>query len=65
MEKPMDATSATAMSHVAVMSRTPEAKEGPGPDHDGDSDDKAVTAVTAPISSAKAPGVGTVVDIKA
>ncbi len=44
--------------------RTPEAKEGPGPDHDGDSDDKGIAAANK--SSTPAPyGTGGVVDTKA
>jgi len=41
----------------AVMTKTPEAAERPGPDHDGDSDDKG-----AAVKSAVASGVGSVVD---
>ncbi len=44
--------------------RTPEAKEGPGPDHDGDSDDKGVATVSA--NKTPAPyGTGGVVDTQA
>jgi hypothetical protein len=32
-------------------SRTPEAQEGPGPDHDGDADDKSVSAARPPAVS--------------
>jgi len=49
-----------------VAPRTPEAKEGPGPDHDGDADDKGVSALQAPAISQAAPnGMGTVVNAKA
>lgn len=47
----------------APVSRTPEAKEGPGPDHDGDADDKNV-GVSA-ITSAAPKGMGAAVDSKA
>jgi hypothetical protein len=39
---------------------TPERAEGPGPDHDGDSDDAG--GVKAPVQAAPAPGTGAVVD---
>jgi hypothetical protein len=43
-------------SHVTAT--TPESAEGPGPDHDGDSDDKSVGSA-APVQSAPtAPGTG-------
>ncbi len=46
--------------------RTPEAKEGPGPDRDGDSDDKGIASVAANKTSTPAPyGAGGVVDTKA
>ena len=45
---------------LSVMARTPEAAEGPGPDRDGDADDKG-----AAVSSATALGVGQTVDVKA
>jgi len=47
----------------AHVSRTPEAKEGPGPDHDGDKDDKNV-GVSA-ITPAAPKGMGAVVNSKA
>ena len=42
-----------------VMPKVPEAAEGPGPDHDGDSDDKGA------VRSATAAGVGQAVDVTA
>jgi len=44
---------------MAAMSKASEKTEGPGPDNDGDADDKA------PVKSATAPGVGSVVDMSA
>jgi len=44
---------------VAALSKPPEKAEGPGPDHDGDADDKGA------VKSATAPGVGSAVDISA
>jgi hypothetical protein len=41
----------------------PEAMEGAGPDRDGDSDDIAAAATSAPKGSATAPGVGAKVDV--
>lgn len=52
--------SAVGASHV--MPITPERAEGPGPDTDGDSDDKGV-ANTAPAQPAPtAPGTGSAVN---
>lgn len=45
---------------AASMAKTPEAAEGAGPDHDGDSDDGGSS-----VKSLTAPGVGTQVDISA
>jgi len=45
---------------VAAMTRTPERAEAPGPDHDGDSDDKS-----GALKSATAKGVGNLVDTTA
>ena len=45
----------------APMVRTPEAKEGPGPDHDGDADDAGKIAATP----AAPPGMGTAVNTSA
>ncbi|MDE1939781.1 MAG: hypothetical protein KGI68_12230 [Alphaproteobacteria bacterium] len=53
--------SAMAAMHTA---RTPEASEGPGPDHDGDADDKGVSS-TAGASAAPPKGMGVSVDTKA
>jgi hypothetical protein len=51
---------------TAMPSRTPEAMEGPGPDHDGDSDDKSVGAAVGTGVAPSAPkGMGTVVDTRA
>jgi len=47
----------------APVSRTPEAKEGPGPDHDGDADDNNVGA--SAITPAAPKGMGAVVDSNA
>jgi hypothetical protein len=44
--------------------RTPEALEGPGPDHDGDADDKGVSS-TSGVSASPPSGMGAAVDIKA
>ncbi len=61
--------SISAIALTAPMmpaSRTPEATEGPGPDHDGDADDKSVSALQVPASSQTAPsGMGTVVNTRA
>jgi hypothetical protein len=56
MEVRMQIGSVGSMLNVAALVRTPESAEGPGPDHDGDSDDKAVA------KSATTPGVGQLVD---
>lgn len=50
--------SATAVS--SVMPKTPEAVEGPGPDHDNDGDDTG-----SAVKSATAAGVGNAVDMTA
>jgi hypothetical protein len=52
----MHIASVGSMPNVAAMTKAPESTEGPGPDHDGDSDDKGVA------KSATAPGVGSLVD---
>lgn len=58
----ISALTPTALPQV----RTPEAMEGPGPDHDGDSDDKGIAAATVKPTSAPPPqGTGAVVDTKA
>ena len=48
---------AVGSAHSAPI--MPERAEGPGPDHDGDSDDMAVQA---PVQAAPAPGTGEIVD---
>jgi hypothetical protein len=62
MEKRMQIASVSTMPQVMQASKAPEATEGRGPDHDGDSDDRGVAGPTA---SATAPGVGNSVDISA
>jgi hypothetical protein len=52
----MHIASVGSMPMNAVMPKGSEAVEGPGPDHDGDSDDNAA------VKSATAPGVGQTVD---
>ena len=44
--------------------RTPEVSEGPGPDHDGDADDKGVASLAGPSSPAP-KGMGVLVDTRA
>lgn len=63
----MDVGSVGASQHAAQSLKPPETQEGPGPDHDGDSDDQAIQAATqqAVGKSATAAGVGTVVDTTA
>jgi len=56
----MHIASVGSMLNAAAMTKTPEAMEGPGPDHDGDGDDKG-----AAVKSATAPGVGGLVDTTA
>lgn len=56
----MHIASAGAQPVQSVMPKVPESVEGPGPDHDGDADDKGVTT-----QSLTAPGVGNAVDTKA
>jgi hypothetical protein len=52
--------SAVGSAHTAPISA--EKAEGPGPDHDGDSDD---AGVKAPVQAAPVPGTGAVVNKKA
>jgi len=55
-------------SQVAAMhtARTPETAEGPGPDHDGDADDKSVVNAQANGTSSLTPKwMGVKVDAKA
>ncbi len=54
----MQIANVSSQSSVAAAPRVPEAKEGRGPDHDGDKDD-------ASVKSAPAKGVGTQIDTKA
>ncbi|MGH6869899.1 MAG: hypothetical protein ACREHE_00195 [Rhizomicrobium sp.] len=56
----MHIASVGSMPQVAAMTKTPEATEAPGPDHDGDGDDGA-----SAVKSATAPGVGQTVDMTA
>ena len=58
----MHIASVSAMPQMMQASRASEATEGPGPDHDGDSDDGVAAS---PTLSATAPGVGNTVDISA
>jgi hypothetical protein len=51
--------SVSAVGSAPVLPISGERAEGPGPDHDGDADDKAVKA---PVQSAPAPGTGAVVN---
>lgn len=59
----MQIASVSAMPQMMQASKASEATEGPGPDHDGDSDDGVMA--TSPTLSATAPGVGNTVDISA
>jgi hypothetical protein len=56
----MQVASVGNAAQIASMVKMPEAAEGPGPDHDGDSDDGG-----ASVKSLTAPGVGGQVDISA
>jgi hypothetical protein len=56
----MNIAGSSAATISAVMPKPPESKEAPGPDHDGDGDDKG-----AAVQSATAAGVGKTVDVKA
>jgi hypothetical protein len=49
--------SISAVGSAPVAPTTPERAEGPGPDHDGDSDDKGGVSA-APVQSTPAPGTG-------
>ena len=51
--------SVSAVGVAPVIPTGMERAEGPGPDYDGDSDDKGVAA---PVRAAPAPGTGQVVD---
>jgi len=56
----MHIASVGSMPNVAALTRSPEAAEGRGPDHDGDADNKG-----GAMKSATAPGVGSLVDATA
>lgn len=60
MEIRMHIASVGNAMQTASMIKVPEAAEGPGPDHDGDSDDGGSS-----VKSLTASGVGTQVDISA
>ena len=52
--------SVSAVGSAPITPTSPEKAEGPGPDHDGDSDDAG--AATKALQSAPAPETGLVVD---
>ena len=56
----MHIASVGSMPTIAATTRSSEATEGSGLDHDGDSDDKGSVA-----KSATAPGIGSLVDTTA
>ena len=60
MENRMHIGSVSATAVSSVMPKTPEAVEGPGPDHDNDGDDTG-----SAVKSATAAGVGNAVDMTA
>ena len=60
----MHILAATPTVHAMQISRTPEAMEGPGPDHDGDADDKGVSAASSHPPAAPA-GMGKSVNVTA
>jgi hypothetical protein len=60
MENRMQIASVSPAMQAASMAKAPEAVEGPGPDHDGDSDNGGSSA-----KSLTAPGVGGQIDISA
>ncbi|NVO14038.1 MAG: hypothetical protein HXX10_08375 [Rhodoplanes sp.] len=53
--------SVSAISSAPVMPTAPERAEAPGPDRDGDSDDRGAVQAQ-PVQAATAPGTGQVVD---
>ena len=62
----MHVAGSTAASHMMQAMKTPEKSEGPGPDHDGDSDNAGVSSVSAaPAKSLTPSGVGNAVDVSA
>jgi hypothetical protein len=60
MERKMHIASVGSNPAIAAMTKSSERAEGPGPDHDGDSDDKG-----GALKSATARGVGSLVDTTA
>ena len=56
----MQIATVSAMQTMAAATKVPEAAEGPGPDHDGDGDDKG-----GAVKSATARGVGGLLDVSA
>jgi len=59
----MNIAALPSASPALQMMRTPEASEGRGPDHDGDADDKGISA--SKTVSAPPAGMGSAVDVKA
>ena len=55
----MQIASIGSTPNITCLPRMPESVEGPGPDHDGDSDDKGI------VKSPTAIGVGSLVDATA
>ena len=57
-----------SISAIASPSYAPssglERAEGPGPDHDGDSDDVGAASAVSNVQSLPPPGTGTVVDVQ-
>jgi hypothetical protein len=60
----MNIAALSSQASALQMMRPSEASEGPGPDHDGDADDKGVSGATS-VPSQPPAGMGTAVDIKA
>jgi hypothetical protein len=61
----MSITALSSAMTAMPLSHTPEGKEGPGPDHDGDADDKGISAATSAMPAALPQGMGGVVNTKA
>ena len=62
----MSITAVSSAAPTAFAQRVPEAVEGPGPDHDGDADNKGVSGVQgSSISPAVPQGMGSAVNTKA
>lgn len=58
--------SATGPAAQAMhLARTPEAAEGPGPDRDGDADDKGVSGASTVQAASPPAGMGKSVNISA